>query len=455
LLNILSISFGQRCFGMPYYSGWKEECRVFKNMIIPVLVSAWCLQPVGAGEWETAEARIKSVQAAAIATSPFLQLQLHEAALRGHEARSEAAATNLYVEWQSEGLGPERTPNAQDSLRVGTEFNFFGQMGPARNLAQTSEQGVAVIRDAAVRTTAFEATRRWLDLAAAVERLEVRRTRLEKLDTALALLEARHQLGEVAGTEVAQLDLEHTDAASLVAVAEAEVEKLRQSIAELCGDSFPDPRPGDLEALAAVSRSPGAGEVHDRALATGVPMQIASSEAEIEAARARMASAVAWGRPVFEVEWEHFPEIGPVEGFDAWGFRIGVPLPLGTAGARQRAAAREREAAAAASRNVAVRESMRRAEAAMAIADGAERRLTSTASALKTLPRIEESLSAQFRLGVLSYLEYVYGTVRHDELLLTVIDAHADLLSARLHLSYLLDDPSVFPTAVSGTGEDS
>ena len=288
-----------------------------------------------------------------------------------------------------------------------------------------------------------------------MERLEVRKARLEKLDIALALLEARHQLGEVAGTEVAQLDLEHTDAASLAAVAEAEVDVLRQGVEELCGPSFPDPRPGDLKALAAVSRSPGSGEIHDQALAAGVPMQIASSEAEIEAARARMASAVAWGRPVVEVEWEHFPDIGPVEGFDAWGFRIGVPLPLGSAGARQRAAAREREAAAAASRNVAVQESMRRAEAALAVADGAERRLTTTAPALKTLPRIEESLSAQFRLGVLTYLEYVYGTVRHDELLLTVIDAHADLLSARLHLSYLLDDPSVFPTAVSGTGEDS
>ena len=428
---------------------------MFKHLMIPIVASAWCLNPVGAAELETAEARVKSVQTAAIASSPVLQLRLHEASLRGYEARSEAAAINPYVEWQSEGLGSQRTPNAQDTLRVGTEFNFFGQMGRARDLARASEQGVAVIRGAAARSTAVEATRRWLDLAAAMERLEIRRERLEKLDTALALLEARHQLGEVAGTEVAQLDLEHSGAASLVAVSEAEVYALRQGIEELCGTSFPDPRPGDLQALAAASRSPGAREIDAQALAAGVLMQIASSEADLEEARARMASAAAWGRPVIEAEWEHFPDIGPIEGFDAWGFRIGVPLPLGSVGARQKAAAREREAAAAAARNVAVRESVRRAETALALAEGAERRLETIAPTLKSLPRIEESLIAQFRLGVLTYLEYVYGMIRHDDLLLTAVDAHADLLSARLQLSYLLDDPSVFPTAASGTGEDS
>lgn len=440
---------------MSYYSGWKEGCRVFKHMMIPVVASVWCLYPVAAAEHETAEARVLVVQRAAVVSSPVLQVRLHEAALRGQEARSEAAAINPYLEWQSEGLGSERTLNAQDSLRIGTPFNFFGQMGPARELAQTTEQGVAVIQSAAARSTAVEATRRWLDLAAAVERLEVRKARLEKLDTALALLEARHQLGEVAGTEVVQLDLEHTDAASLVAVGMTEVEVLSQAVEELCGPSYPDPRPGDLEALAAVSRSPGEGALHDQALAAGVPMQIAGTEADIEEMRAKMAAAAAWGRPVVEAEWEHFPDLGPVPGYDAWGFRIAVPLPLGSVGARHRAAAREREALASASRQAAVRETLSRAEVALAVARGAESRLVTIAPAMKSLHRLEESLSAQFRLGVLSYLEYVYGTVRHDELLLTAIEAHADLLSARLHLSYLLDDPTVFPTAVFSMEENS
>jgi len=334
----------------------------------------------------------------------------------GAEARSEAAAINPYVEWQSEGLGSDRTLNAQDSLRIGTPFNFFGQMGPARDLARTTEEGLVVIQRAAVWSTAVEATRRWLDLAAAMERLQVRRARLERLDTALALLEARHQLGEVAGTEVAQLDLEHTDAASLVAAAHAQVEGLRQAVAELCGAGYPDPRLGDLKALAAATRSPDSSEIYDEALALGVPMQDANTEADIEKSRARMAAAAAWGRPLIEAEWEHF---------------------------------------AMASRQSAARGSLSSARAALAVAEGAEARLITVASAVRDLPRIEESLFAQFRLGALTYLEYVYGMVRHDDLLLTAINAHADLLLARLQLSYQLNDPSVFPTATFSTGEDS
>ena len=426
-----------------------------KHMLILMTVFVWCLSPAGATEPESATARVEFVQSAAVASSPALQARLHEAAFKGAEARSEAAAINPYVEWQSEGWGSDRTLNAQDSVRIGTPFNFFGQMGPARDLAKTTKEGLEVIQEAAVRSTAVEATRRWLDLAAAMERLEVRRARLDRLDTALALLEARHQLGEVAGTEVAQLDLEHTDAASLVAAARAHVEGLRQAVAELCGAGYPDPRLGDLEALAAATRSPDSSEIHHETLAFGVPMQDANTEADIENARARMAAAAAWGRPLIEAEWEHFPDIGPVQGYDAWGFRIAVPLPLGSAGARQRAAAKEREAFAAASRQSAARGSLSRARAALAVAEGAEARLITVDSAVRELPRIEESLFAQFRLGALTYLEYVYGMVRHDDLLLTAIDAHADLLIARLQLSYQLNDPSIFPTATFSTGEDS
>ena len=425
------------------------------RLTIPVLVFLVSACVAVAQEPTGVVQRVEAVQLVAVASSPALEARLHEAAFRGAEARSEAAAVNPYVEWQSEGQGSDRTLNAQDSFRIGTHFNFFGQMGPARDLTKTSKESVEVIQRAVVRATAVEAVRRWLDLAAAVERLDVRKARLERLDIALSLLEARHQLGEVAGTEVAQLDLEHTDASLLVAAAAAEVEVMRQAVAELCGPSYPDPLRGDLEALAGLSRTPGSSDIHDQALLAGVPRQHAETEADIEEARARMATAAAWGRPMIEAEWERFPDIGPIPGYDAWGFRITMPLPVGSVGARNRAAAREQKAVAAATRQTAARETLSRAEAALAVAEGAQSRLATVASAVKSLPRIEESLFAQFRLGVLTYLEYIYGTVRHDELLLTAIDAHFDLLSARLQLSYLLDDPSIFPTAAYSTEEES
>ena len=159
----------------------KGRCCVSKRILILMVVFMWCLSPAGATEPESVTARVESVQLAAIASSPALQARLHQAAFNGAEARSEAAAINPYVEWQSQGLGSDRTLNAQDSLRVGTPFNFFGQMGPARDLARTTEEGLEVIQRSAVRSTAVEATRRWLDLAAAMERIKVLENKLKEI----------------------------------------------------------------------------------------------------------------------------------------------------------------------------------------------------------------------------------------------------------------------------------
>jgi hypothetical protein len=98
---------------------------------------------------------------------------------------------------------------------------------------------------------------------------------------------------------------------------------------------------------------------------------------------------------------------------------------------------------------------MREARSALTVATGAASRLRSIAPALDGLGRIEESLFAQYRLGALSYLEYVYGVFRHDELLLGAIDARTELLLARLDLGYLLDDPSLFPMAALSMEEGS
>ncbi len=154
-------------------------------MMALVVVFVWCLFGGRCDRPGSAEARVESVQLAAVASSPALQARLHEAAFLGEEARSEAAAINPYLEWQSEGLGTDRTANAQDSLRLGTPFNFFGQMGPARELARTTEEGWSL---SGMPRSCPPPSRRLNGgsiFSGRVERLEVRRVRLERLDTAL------------------------------------------------------------------------------------------------------------------------------------------------------------------------------------------------------------------------------------------------------------------------------
>jgi outer membrane protein TolC len=394
-----------------------------------------------------ARERVAEVQRAAMDSSPALVAAQSEVSLRGREARAEAAAVNPYLEWQSEGLGPSRTPNAQDTLRLGTTFNFPGQIGPARRLVEAAERETNRARAALAGGAAVEATRRWLELAAALERVAVRRARVEHLDRALNILEARHQLGEVAGVEVAQLDLEYSTAAAQLDLAESDAAALNHAVAELCGRDFPSPALGDLEELVGGTATPPVPVFEAEALVAGAPMQLADAAAELEASRSKVAAAAAWGRPLIEAEWEHFPEVDGLESFDAWGFRFSVPLPIGSVGKRHRAAARERSATASAIRDATLAESLRAARELQAEAEGAGEQLQTLRPLLGDLERIERSLSAQYRLGAITYLEYVYGTTRHDDVLLTTIDARRRLVAARLRLALLLNDPNLFPIA--------
>jgi outer membrane protein TolC len=399
--------------------------------------------------------RLSEVQRGAATASPALSARLQDAASLGAEARAEAAAVNPYVEWQSEGLGSERKPNAQDTLRLSTPFNFLGQIGPARELVDVADEASLQLRAALRRSVAVEASRRWLELAAVQERVAVRRARLERLERARKVLEARHRLGEVAGIEVTQLDIESINVATQLETSAGELEGLTEAVHQLCGSGFPVPRNGDLEELTRHSSNPPATRLESSMLAAGTPIKIANAQAGIEQARAQMASATAWGRPLIEAEWEHFPALQGVESYDAWGFRLSVPLPLGSVGKRQRAAARERSASAEAVREAALEDALRSARAALALAEAAEARLRTLEPVMADLDRIEKALSAQYRLGAITYLEYVYGTTRHDDLLLAAIDARLALALARLELGHLLDDPDVFPMVAIPTEETS
>jgi outer membrane protein TolC len=399
--------------------------------------------------------RVENIQRAAVDSSPALTALLSETLVRDLEARAEAAGVNPYLEWQSEGLGSGRMPNAQDTLRIGTTFNFLGQIGPSRQLREVADRETVRAQAAHAHGVAVEATQRWLRLASAMERLAVRRARVERLELALSILEARHQLGEVAGVEVAQLNLEHTTTTAQLELAESDVAALESAVAELCGQGFLRPEIGDLEMMVEVSETPPTPVLEADAIATGAPVQLASAAADLEAARSEVAAATAWGRPVIEAEWEHFPEVDGVESFDAWGFRFSVPLPIGSIGQRQRAAARERAANAVAVREAVLQESLARARALAAVADGASQRLQVLKPLVVELHQIERSLSAQYRLGAITYLEYVYGTTRHDDVLLQTIEARTQLASARLQLALLLNDPDVFPIVTLETEEAS
>lgn len=391
-------------------------------------------------------ARLNVAQQAAVLEYPGLRAQQSGVTADAAAMRREAAAGPPFLEWQSEGLGgSSRQPNAADYLRVGTPFNFPGQIGKARALMRSAESWAATAQDVAAVTVGAEAGRRWIDVAAALELEALSEARLNRLDAALKLQEARYQLGEIAGTEVRQLDLEHVSESSRLASLRAEVKTTETALRELCSDACGSVRQGDLESLTLVSTTPAGVNLAHAELADGPILRLATGDAELKRSAAKLVSSTAWGRAEVEAEWEHVPALDGLPGFDAWGFRLTVPLPLGAAGHRQREEARARADEADASLDVARREVLRSAQEALAIAQGASDRLRALEPAMDNLPTTVHSLAEQFRLGAISYLAYIDGLSRFDRIVEETIDARRMLLLARLDLAVLLGDASIFP----------
>jgi outer membrane protein TolC len=418
-------------------------------VVTAVFGGGWpALADAPGSEGRGAADRLEAAQRVALAEFPGLRAEREGLTAEAAAIRGEAASGPPFLEWQSEGLGGDlsRRPNAADYLRVGTPFNFPGQIGKARSLVRNADSWVETARNVASLGAAAEASRRWLDVAAMLELEALSQARLRRLDEALNLQEARYQLGEIAGTEVRQLDLEHINETSRLATVRAEREAAEAALRELCGNGWGAVRRGDLEALTVVSKTPEEGTAFTiEELAAGPVLRLASGDAELERSAADLASATAWGRAEVEAEWERVPAVDGLPGFDAWGFRLTVPLPLGAAGHRQREEARARADAADASLDATRREVLRAAEESLAVARGATDRLRALEPAMTDLPVAVHSLAEQFRLGAISYLAYIDGLSRFDRIVEETVDARRTLLRARLDLALLLGDRTIFP----------
>jgi outer membrane protein TolC len=350
---------------------------------------------------------------------------------------------SLYLE----GIGGsfDREPNAQNTLQAVFPFNSPGQSGAARRYADAAATSGDVDRATLGVHVAREAGRAWIERAAWMERVEVRRRKLARIDEALALHEARYQLGEVAGTEVAQLDLEHVRETSALIDAEAESARRVGRLTELCGDGCALPLLDDLRSLVDATETPDPDELTVEMVEAGGLLRQAKAASAAAVARSELIGRTAFGRPSVALDWEHFPALDGLPSYDAWGFMIAVPVPVGRAGKQQRAAAAAEALASRERIEGRRRELLRMAVDARNDAEAAAERLATVTTVLSELERIEQSLVLQFRLGAISYLAYIDGLSRLDDVRLDAISIREALLLARLELATIVADPSIFP----------
>jgi len=222
--------------------------------------------------------------------------------------------------------------------------------------------------------------------------------------------------------------------------------ELQGSIAELrryCGDRCVLPQPGDLKALLG---STATVEMESAAALEVSPLwRVKDLRAAVDRSDAEVMEKTAWGRPEAEVEWEHVPGLDGLSSFNAFGVRLRFPLPTGSAGSKTREAAAARKIEAEADLRIGRALLETRLAGALASARSAERTLDQLETVVEKMDDAEFSLAEQFRLGAISYLVYIHGIARFDDIWLEVLEARSALLRQRLVLAVITADARYFP----------
>ncbi len=407
-----------------------------------------------AGVGGSAPERLQATLEAAVAASPSLAALRAAVTARAAEGRAEAAAGVPWVELQQEGVGSgfRWEANAQTTLRLGTPFNLPSHARARRDLEDTALAWSEAAWRGAALETAREVAGLWLDLAAVEGRLAVARRRLARLERALALERVRLDLGEVAGTDVTQIELAWAGVLSTVDRLESGRKAAREALLRYCAARCAFPEAGDLEELVRLTVTPEVGPDPVAFLEASPLWRSRRLRAELDLSGARVMESTAWGRPEAEVEWEHIPGLEGLPSFDAFGVRVRFPLPAGKAGNRTREAAAARRMEAEAGLQVERADLMARLNSAREAARIAEGTLERLEPVLLGIEGSEHSLAEQFRLGAISYLVYIDGASRFDEVRLQVVEARNALLRARLELAVLGADAAGFPLPEEPTG---
>jgi outer membrane protein TolC len=435
----------------------KKKISIIAGLVLVFAPRAGRAGPEQAAPLPSAADKLRSVVEVAWTAGPDLAEQLARLEAEAAFDRSTQGVGTPSVEFQTEGIGFsfDQQPNAIRYLRFGTPFHWPWQHTKSSKLGDEIDTWQSAEAQAARLEVAGTVARVWLQLAAVKEQIQVELSRVSRMNQAVRLQSERFELGEVAGMEVMQLELQQARDATTLSEHQAERLAMEAWVFALAGDDAPLPEPGDLQALAGPALNfdePEWDQLEARA-ESGPLMASLMGRFEKQQNLSDLVGSTAKGRPSFFLEWEHVPELDGIPSFDAFGFLVSVPLPIGKQGG-QRAAAFQAEAKAAASElERGKRYLVQRVRAAIAAARTSSERLRETESVRERLPRTERSLNEQFRLGAISYLVFIDGLARLDDLRLRRIRAYETLLSARLELAMVLGDPSLFPLPIGESAD--
>jgi outer membrane protein TolC len=419
--------------------------RTFSWFVVLALVAAPSSTLAGAPEGASAVERLRAAVRSAWERSPSLAASRASIAMTLAETEASAVAEGPYLQLQAEGIGSsfDEKPNAARYLRVGKPFSWPGQVRAGRRLVEQGESWSGAALEQVRLELAGRVADAWLQLAAQQESVAVVARVADRLGDAVEAQREKLELGEVSGSELLQLELEHVDAEARLAEARVGLTGMRQALVRLAGEEAASPRRGDLAELVRVLAAAPGNPCADRSPAALTAR--AEQRAELARRNADLVARTKWGRPAAEVEWEAIPDVDGAEGFDALGLTLELPLPLGRSGklsqVRADAEARQAEAELAQIR-LAVDETC---HAALARVRAGRAQLDVLRAMEGRLEDAEIALAGQFRLGEISYLTYIDGVNRLEDVRLRGIGARSEYLAGRARLAALLGREGLFP----------
>jgi outer membrane protein TolC len=203
------------------------------------------------GAAATASEKVLATMRAAIERSPETALRVAELEAEVARIRSTAGAGAPTLSWQREGIGPglDQRANAADYLRLNLPFNPPWRLETGKELQQSTARLLRVGGISGRLEVAALAARRWLDLAAETEMAALAEGRVGRLDRTLAIQTRRYELGEISGSERAQLELELARDRDLLRQSENRRFAAEQQLEALAPGGFPLPATGDLARL--------------------------------------------------------------------------------------------------------------------------------------------------------------------------------------------------------------
>ncbi len=382
-----------------------------------------------------------SVQAAA-EDAPPLAASRERISAEAALTRSELAAGTPSLEVQREGIGGgfSHQPNSASYLRLVRELRYPWMLNEARTAVKATDQYAGAATTSATLSTSAETARRWLEVAAATDQLELIERRRSRLSAAVRIQQTRYDVGEVSGSDLLQLQLEHAAVEAEHSAAQRRLERFHRRLELLCGDRCAPPEGGDLATLTVELRADPASFPDTSALEQSPRWTMLQQMLELEQAQTEIRRREAWGRPEADVEWEHVPSLAGEPSFDALGVRLSVPLPLGTAGREARAAADAMLRAAQLDARARQDELTTRLESSLTAVRSARISVRLLDGVLEGSTDAEHSLAEQFRLGAMTYLAYIDGLSRLEATRSSAIENRLELLSAHVDLYDLLGD---------------